>query len=32
VVGAVSLAPDRLDEARRVAREIAATLRAEPSP
>jgi len=32
VVGAVSLAPDRLDDARRVAGEIAATLRIPPSP
>jgi hypothetical protein len=32
VVGAVSLPPDRLDEARRVASEIAAALRREPSP
>jgi hypothetical protein len=31
VVGAVSLGPDRLDDARRVAREIAATLRTEPT-
>jgi hypothetical protein len=31
VVGAVSLAPDRIDDARRVAREIAATLRTEPA-
>jgi hypothetical protein len=31
VVGAVSLAGDRLDDARRIAREIAAELRAEPS-
>jgi hypothetical protein len=30
VVGAVSLPPDRIDEARRVAREIAAALRAPP--
>jgi hypothetical protein len=30
VVGAVSLGPDRLEDARRVAREIAASLRAEP--
>ena len=30
VVGAVSLAPDRLDEARRVAREIVSTLQASP--
>jgi hypothetical protein len=30
VVGAVSLGPDRLDDARRIAREIAATLRTEP--
>jgi hypothetical protein len=31
VVGAVSLAPDRLEDARRVAREIAAALRTEPT-
>jgi len=31
VVGAVSLAPDRLDDARRIAGEIAATLAAEPA-
>ena len=31
VVGAVSLAPDRLDDARRIAREIVATLAAEPA-
>jgi hypothetical protein len=31
VVGAVSLAPDRVADARRIAGEIAATLRAEPS-
>ncbi len=31
VVGAVSLAPDRVDDARRIAREIAAALRTEPS-
>jgi hypothetical protein len=31
VVGAVSLGPDRLDDARRIAREIAATLRTEPT-
>jgi hypothetical protein len=31
VVGAVSLPPDRLDDARRVAREIAAALRTEPT-
>lgn len=31
VVGAVSLGPDRLDDARRIAREIAAALRAEPA-
>jgi hypothetical protein len=31
VVGAVSLGPDRLDDARRIAREIAAALRAEPT-
>jgi hypothetical protein len=31
VVGAVSLAGDRLEEARRIAREIAAALRTEPS-
>ncbi len=31
VVGAVSLPPDRLDDARRIAREMAAALRAEPS-
>ncbi len=30
VVGAVSLGPDRLEEARRVAREIVATLRSDP--
>jgi hypothetical protein len=32
VVGAVSLAPDRLDDARRIAGEIASTLRADPLP
>ncbi|HET9554587.1 MAG TPA: DHH family phosphoesterase [Anaeromyxobacteraceae bacterium] len=32
VVGAVSLPPGRLDEARRVAAEIAAALRVEPTP
>ena len=32
VVGAVSLPPDRLEEARRVAAEIAATLRTPPAP
>ncbi len=32
VVGAVSLPPDRLEDARRVAAEIAATLRAPPPP
>ena len=31
VVGAVSLGPDRLDDARRIAAEIATTLRGEPS-
>ena len=31
VVGAVSLGPDRLEDARRIAREIAAALRTEPS-
>ena len=31
VVGAVSLGPDRLDDARRIARELAAALRAEPA-
>jgi hypothetical protein len=31
VVGAVSLPPDRLDDARRIAREIGATLAAEPA-
>jgi hypothetical protein len=31
VVGAVSLGPDRLDDARRIAREIAAALRGEPA-
>jgi hypothetical protein len=31
VVGAVSLGPDRLDDARRIAGEIAAALRAEPA-
>jgi hypothetical protein len=32
VVGAVSLPPDRIAEARRIAAEIAATLRGEPAP
>jgi nanoRNase/pAp phosphatase (c-di-AMP/oligoRNAs hydrolase) len=32
VVGAVSLPPDRIQDARRVAAEIAATLRTPPSP
>ena len=31
VVGAVSLSPDRIDDARRIAREIGATLAAEPA-
>ncbi len=31
VVGAVSLGPDRLDDARRIARDIAAALRSEPA-
>jgi hypothetical protein len=31
VVGAVSLGPDRIEDARRIAREIAATLAAEPA-
>jgi len=31
VVGAVSVAPDRVDEARRIAAEIARTLRSEPA-
>ncbi|HYG70453.1 MAG TPA: DHH family phosphoesterase, partial [Anaeromyxobacteraceae bacterium] len=30
VVGAVSLAPDRIDDARRIAEEIATTLRTTP--
>jgi len=32
VVGAVTLPPGRLDEARRIAAEITAALRVEPSP